>query len=169
MPNPVEQLERLRRAIEPVCAAHGVELVDARFINQSGLTLQVLIERTPHPDQIQPDQTSGVSLADCQSVSRDLLTVLDVEEDFGPRNYRLEVGSPGIERPLITRRDFERFAGREVRVRTSRPISGRRRMEGMLRGIDHGVDGDVIRLSVSGEELSVPLAEIAKANLVYRF
>jgi ribosome maturation factor RimP len=161
MLNQVEQLDHLRTVIAPVCQAHGLELVDTRFVNERGLTLQVLIER---PDQ--PDGHSGVSLEDCQAVSRDLLTVLDVEEGLMPRSaYRLEVGSPGIERPLITRRDFERFAGREVRVRMSRPISGRRRIEGMLQG----VDGDIIRLSVSGEELAVPLAEIAKANLVYRF
>lgn len=168
MLNQNEQLERLRRVIEPVCAAHGLELVDSRFISERGLTLQILIERPG-----QPDGLAGVSLADCQAVSRDLLTVLEVEEAAVPRNYRLEVGSPGIERPLITRRDFERFAGREVRLRTSRPIGGRRRLEGMLRGVDagrdYGVDGDVIRVSVSGEELAVPLAEIAKANLVYRF
>lgn len=168
MLNHNEQLERLRRAIAPVCAAHGLELVDTRFINQSGMTLQVLIERPGVPDG-NAGANSGVSLEDCQAVSRDLLTVLDVETEFGPRNYRLEVGSPGIERPLITSRDFERFAGREVRLRTSRAISGRRHIEGMLRGVDHGADGDVVRLSVSGEELAVPLSEIAKANLVFRF
>jgi ribosome maturation factor RimP len=77
----------------------------------------------------------------------------------------LEVGSPGVERPLVSRGDFERFAGQEVQVRMSRPVSGRRRVQGVLRG----VDGDAVKLSVSGEELAVPLAEIAKANLVYRF
>src|SRR4029079_1109622 len=99
----------------------GVELCDRRSIQERGLTLQVLIERPG-----QADGQSGVSLADCQAVSRDLLTVLDVEDDelIKRSAYRLEVGSPGIERPLITRRDFERFAGREIRVRTSRPISG---------------------------------------------
>jgi ribosome maturation factor RimP len=162
MLNDSQQLDRLRAVIGPVCQAHGLELVDTRFIQERGLTLQVLIERP-----LQSDGQSGVSLADCQAVSRDLLTVLDVEDDqlIKRSAYRLEVGSPGIERPLISRRDFERFAGREIRVRTSRPISGRRRIEGMLQG----VEGDIVKLSVSGEELAVPLAEIAKANLVYRF
>ena len=126
------------------------------------MVLQVLIER---PDQ--PAGHSGVSLDDCQAVTRDLLTVLDVEEDgIMPREaYRLEVGSPGLERPLFSRRDFERFSGREVQLRMSRPVAGRRRFQGVLRG----VDGDAVKLNVSGEDLSVPLAEIAKANLIYRF
>jgi ribosome maturation factor RimP len=155
------QLERLRELVAPVCRAHGLELVDARFVTDHGAVLRVLIER--------PDATtgqSGVSLADCQAVSRDLSTVLDVENEAVPRgSYRLEVGSPGLERPLFSRRDFERFAGREVDVRTNRPFDGRRRLQGVLRG----VEGEGIKLDVDGQELSVPLAEIAKANLVFRF
>jgi ribosome maturation factor RimP len=160
MLNVTEQLDKLRVAIEPVCLAHGLELVDARFTSEHGLVLQVLIERPG-----QPEGRSGVSLVDCQAVSRDLSTVLDVESDALPGSYRLEVSSPGVERPLVARRDFERFAGREVRVRTSHPVGGRKRLQGVLRGIE----GDVVKLSVSGEELVVPLADIAKANLVYRF
>jgi ribosome maturation factor RimP len=165
MLNHNEQLDRLRAVVGPVCEAHGLALVDTRFVHERGLTLQVLIERPG-----QPDGHSGVSLDDCQAVSRDLLVVLDVEDEQIPRgSYRLEVGSPGIERPLIERRDFERFAGREVRIRTSHPVSGRRRIEGLLQGVDQRADGVVVKLSVSGEELAVPLHEIAKANLVYRF
>jgi len=162
MLNDATQLEKLRATIAPVCAAHGLELVDARFTNERGMVLQVLIERPG-----QPVGHSGVSLTDCQAVSRDLVTVLDVEhEGIMPREaYRLEVGSPGIERPLISRGDFERFAGHEVRLSARRPVAGRRRFQGVLRG----VDGDAVKLSVSGEELAVPLAEVAKANLVYRF
>jgi len=161
MLNDEEQLNRLRVVIAPACQAHGLELVDARFITERGMLLQVLIERPG-----QPAGHSGVSLADCQAVSRDLLTVLEVEDvGLSRESYRLEVGSPGVERPLVSRRDFERFAGQEVRLRISHPISGRRRFQGLLRG----VDGDAVKLSVSGEELAVPLAEIAKANLVYRF
>jgi ribosome maturation factor RimP len=155
------QLERLRTIVGPVCKAHGLELVDARFTSEHGIVLQVLIER---PDQ--PPGHSGVSLADCQAVSRDLSTALDVEDATLPHGaYRLEVGSPGVERPLVCARDYERFAGREVRVRMARPVAGRRRLQGMLRGID----GGLVKLAVGEEELAVPLAEIAKANLVYRF
>ena len=162
MLNTPEQLEKLREIAVPVCAAHGLELVDARFVNEhGGLTLRVLIER---PDQ--PDGRSGVSLGDCQAVSRDLSTVLDVEaEQLVPGRYRLEVGSPGIERPLVSRRDFERFAGREVRMQTHRPVGGRRKLQGVLRGLS----GEDVRLHVGLDDISVPFAEIAKANLVVRF
>jgi ribosome maturation factor RimP len=161
MLNDTNQLERLRELVAPVCRAHGLELVDARFITDRGAVLRVLIER---PEEATGQ--SGVSLADCQAVSRDLSTLLDVEHDALPRgSYRLEVGSPGLDRPLFSRRDFERFTGREVDVRTNRPFDGRRRLQGVLRG----VEGDGIKLDLGGQELRVPLTEIAKANLVFRF
>ena len=161
MLNDPRQLEQLRALVAPVCLAHGLELVDARFTTDHGAVLRVLIERPGDAST-----GSGVSLADCQAVSRDLSAVLDVEGDAVPSgSYRLEVSSPGLERPLLSRRDFERFAGREVNMRTSRPIDGRRRLQGMLRG----VDGDGVKLDVGGQELRVPLTEIEKANLVFRF
>lgn len=161
MLNDTQQLEKLHALIAPVCQAHGLELVDARFVTDRGPVLRVMIERPG-----QAPGHSGVSLADCQAVSRDLSTVLDVEDGSLPRGaYRLEVGSPGVERPLFSRRDYERFAGREVHVRTNRPFDGRKRLQGMLRG----VTGDDIKLDVGGQELTVPLSEIAKANLVFRF
>jgi ribosome maturation factor RimP len=161
MLNDTNQLERLRELVAPVCLAHGLELVDVRFVTDRGAVLRVLIER---PDQATGQ--SGVSLADCQAVSRDLSTLLDVEHEALPRgSYRLEVGSPGLDRPLFSRRDFERFAGREVDVRTNRPFAGRRRLQGVLRG----VEGEGIKLDVSGEELTVPLTDVEKANLVFRF
>ena len=93
MLNTQTQLEKLREIALPVCQAHGLDLVDARFVTENGgLTLRVMIER---PDQ--PEGRAGVSLGDCQTVSRDLSTVLDVEgEGLTPGRYRLEVGSPGI-------------------------------------------------------------------------
>ncbi len=156
-----EQHRKLSAIIEPICSAHGLALVEVSFTGQHGRVLQVLIER---PDQ--SDGRSGVSLEDCQAVSRDLSTTLDVEgEALLPGAYRLEVSSPGLDRPLVARRDYERFAGREVHLRTSHPVGGRRRLQGVLRGIE----GDIVKLNVSGEELGVPLADIAKANLIYRF
>jgi ribosome maturation factor RimP len=162
MLNTPQQLETLRQIAEPVCQAHGLSLVDVRFANEhGGLTLRVLIERLD-----QPEGRAGVSLGDCQSVSRDLSTVLDVEaETLVPGRYRLEVGSPGIERPLVSRGDFERFAGREVRVQSQRPLSGRRRFQGTLRGLA----GEAARLEVDAELIDIPLADITKAHLVFRF
>jgi ribosome maturation factor RimP len=161
-----QQLQKLRTVIEPICRAHGVALVDARMTTERGAVLRVLIERVAAGSD-SSDTQSGVSLADCQNVSRDLSTVLDVEEGVAPTgNYRLEVSSPGVERPLITPQDFTRFAGREVRVQAIRPISGRRRFQGVLQGLaaEHAV-----RVQAEGETFDIPLADITKANLVYRF
>jgi len=165
-----QQLQKLRTVIEPICVAHGVALVDARMTTERGAVLRVLIERVPvstTQGSDSSDTQSGVSLADCQNVSRDLSTVLDVAEGVAPTgNYRLEVSSPGVERPLITPQDFTRFAGREVRVQAIRPISGRRRFQGVLQGLaaEHAV-----RVQAEGETFDIPLADITKANLVYRF
>jgi ribosome maturation factor RimP len=160
--NSSEHLAKLRRVAEPVCAAHGVSLVDARFGSENGFVLKVLIER-PDADL---KRGAGVSLDDCQSVSRDLSTALDVAEGLTPEGaYRLEVGSPGLDRPLFSLSDFVRFAGEKVRVQTHHPVSGRRRFSGTLLG----AAGNEISLDQDGQVLTIPHSEIAKANLVYRF
>jgi ribosome maturation factor RimP len=160
--NGSEHLADLRRVVEPVCAAHGLALVDARFTTEHGFVLKVLIER-PGSDL---KAGAGVTLDDCQAVSRDLSTALDVAEDVTPEGaYRLEVGSPGLDRPLFSLADFARFAGEKVRLQTHHPVAGRRRFSGTLLG----VDGDQIKLDQDGQLVTVHHAEIAKANLVYRF
>lgn len=160
--NGSEHLAELRRVAEPVCAAHGVMLVDARFTTEHGFVLKVLIERPGSNAKT----GAGVSLDDCQAVSRDLSTALDVAEDIAPEGaYRLEVGSPGLDRPLFSLADFARFAGEKVRLQTHTPVAGRRRFSGTL----IGVEGDGVKLDQDGQVLTVQHSEIAKANLVYRF
>jgi ribosome maturation factor RimP len=160
--NSSEHLAALRAVAEPVCAAHGVALVDARFATEHGFVLKVLIER-PSADL---KRGAMVSLDDCQAVSRDLSTALDVAEGVAPEGaYRLEVGSPGLDRPLFSLSDFARFAGEKVRLQTHRPVGGRRRFSGTLLG----VEGEDIKLEQDGQVLAVQHAEVAKANLIYRF
>ncbi|MDH5673907.1 MAG: ribosome maturation factor RimP [Myxococcales bacterium] len=168
--------EALRAIVEPVCAAHGLSLVDARFVTDHGAVLRVLIERP------EAGSGSGVTLEDCQSVSRDLSVALDVEDAPTPgSSYRLEVSSPGLERPLLRRADYERFAGREVKIKTFKPHHGRRTFTGILLGLrgqdpqtpgnaqTHTEASEQIGVRMDGEELAIPLADIAKANLVFRF
>lgn len=160
--NDSSRLAQLRQVVEPICAAHGLSLVDARFTNEHGFVLKVLIERPG------ADAKSGaqVSLDDCQRVSRDLSTALDVAEGVAPQGaYRLEVGSPGLDRPLFSLADFQRFAGEDVRITTFKPVDGRRRFSGKLTG----VDGQQVLLEQDGQLVKLQHAEIAKANLVYRF
>lgn len=160
--NDSSRLSQLRQVVEPICAAHGLALVDARFTNEHGFVLKVLIERPG------ADAKSGaqVSLDDCQRVSRDVSTALDVAEGVAPQAaYRLEVGSPGLDRPLFTLADFQRFAGENIRVTMHTPVAGRRRFSGKLIGIE---DQQVV-LEQDGQLIKLQHAEIAKANLVYRF
>jgi ribosome maturation factor RimP len=92
--------------------------------------------------------------------------MLDVHEDVLPSGaYRLEVSSPGLERPLVKLADFERFSGREIKLRTKTAIEGRRRFRGRLLGV---VDR-AVELDQDGIVLLIPHDEIAHANLVYRF
>jgi ribosome maturation factor RimP len=161
-PNENRRLAQLRQVIEPICAGHGLSLVDARFANEHGFVLKVLIER-PGSDAKTGAQ---VSLDDCQRVSRDLSTALDVAEGVTPQGaYRLEVGSPGLDRPLFSLADFSRFAGETVRVQTHAMVAGRRRFTGKLLGVEDAL----VKLEQDGQLVTIPHHEIAKANLVYRF
>jgi ribosome maturation factor RimP len=153
----------LEPLIDPICRAHGVELVEVRCLREpAGMLVRIIIDR----DVPGLEVGSGVSLEDCTGVSRDVSTTLDVHDDLLPAGgYRLEVGSPGLERPLVKLADFERFSGREVKVRTDTPIERQRRFRGkLLRVVDESIE-----LDQDGKILLIPHADIAQANLVYRF
>lgn len=140
-----------------------MELVDVRYLREpKGAVIRVIIDRNLPGVEV----GSGVSLEDCTGVSRDLSAALDVHDDLLPSgHYRLEVSSPGLERPLVKLKDFERFSGREVKVRTQTPIERQRRFRGkLLRVVDQSIEIDQ-----DGKILLIPHADIAQANLVYRF
>ena len=137
--------------VEPVVTSLGYELVGTEFLTQgrSGL-LRVYI-----------DTEDGITLDDCQRVSHQLSGVLDVE-DVIRGQYTLEVSSPGLDRPLFTKEQFERYIGSEVNIRLSIAQQGRKKFKGILRGSD---DTNVF-LNVDEEEISLPFNAIEKANLV---
>ncbi|HEX5726122.1 MAG TPA: ribosome maturation factor RimP [Longimicrobiaceae bacterium] len=153
----------LERELERRVEALGFELVT---LEQAGSRarpiLRVYLDR---PDSV-PGRP-GVSLEDCTAVSRALEPWLDAREDLSER-YVLEVSSPGVERPLVRPRDWERFAGQEVALRGKEPLAGRaKRLEGVLLG-PRGEGRVALRLA-DGEEVEVPLAQVERANLVYRW
>jgi len=112
----------------------------------------------------------GVTLEDCARVTRELETYLDQLPELGER-YVLEVSSPGVERPLVRRRDFERFAGREVALRGKSVLAGKaRRLEGELLGIVDADGAELIRIRLkNGDVVDVPRQEVVRAHLVYRW
>jgi ribosome maturation factor RimP len=154
----------LENVIAPVCQAQGVELVCVHFgAEQGGPVLRVMIEL---PDAATLPKEVGVTLDDCTRVSRALSPVLDEDDTLIEGAYRLEVSSAGIERPLVKAHDFERYAGRQVHVSTRKPVDARKNFTGLLLGLS----GDAVSLRLEQErELSIPLRDIAKAHLVYRF
>lgn len=127
-----------------------LELVEVEYVKEpSGWILRVYI-----------DKPGGVDLEDCRQVSEALDQKLD-EEDPIPGPYFLEVSSPGLERPLKKRSDYERFAGRLVQIRTFSALHGRKRFEGVLGGLN----GENVVLEWGGETIEIPLELISKANL----
>jgi ribosome maturation factor RimP len=164
MPKLLLDAAQLEALVVPVCQAQGVDLVQVRHLREpEGTVLRVFIE-LPGAETAAPGV--GVTLEDCRRVSRALSEVLDADELLIPGQYRLEVSSPGIERPLVKPVDFERYAGREVQVSTKTPVEGRKNFSGTLGGLR----GDQVLLRDSkGEDLALPLDEVAKAHLVFRF
>ena len=155
-------LERIRELAAGVAAAYGLDLFDVSYGREGGtFVLRVVLDR-PGPSATAED---SVSLEHCQKVSEELSAVLDVE-DVVPDEYTLEVSSPGLDRPLRTRADFERFVGRFAKVVTSEPIAKQTAFAGHLRGVD---GDDVLFEAQGGKRHRLPLALIRRARLEVEF
>lgn len=145
------ELDRIREAAERAARAAGVEVVDVEWKVGKQRFLRVYI-----------DKPGGVSHRDCEAVSNQLGTLLDVEDLVpGPR-YILEISSPGLDRKLNKPEEFARFAGRLARISTREPVEGERFFEGRLAGCS----GACVKIEVKGRVIELPLAGIRKANLV---
>ena len=147
---------RVAHIVEPVLADLGYRLVRVRVSGLSGCTVQIMAER--------PDGTMPIE--DCEAASRALSPVLDVADPLD-RSYRLEISSPGIDRPLVRRSDFECHIGQEIKLEMAVAVDGRRRFRGLLAG----VDGHSARLHIevaAGErrEVSLPIEQMLEAKLV---
>ncbi len=142
----------VRRIGQPLAAGMGLQLAGVE-IGQEGhrVILWVYI-----------DSPDGVTIDDCARLSPELSAALDVDDPM-PGAYELRVSSPGVDRPLMTDVDFERFAGREAFIQLAAPIEGRRRYTGELLG----VDGDTVQIRCSDGAHAVPLSSIQKARLRY--
>ncbi|MGE5534538.1 MAG: ribosome maturation factor RimP [Acidobacteriota bacterium] len=148
---------RVAAIAEPVLRELGYRLVRVKISALQGCTVQIMAER--------PDGSMAVE--DCEAVSRALSPVLDVADPID-RAYRLEISSPGIDRPLVRRSDFDRYSGNAVKIETLIPISGRRRFNGTLLGTQ-GEAARIRREDVSpGEEVEVviPIEDMSEARLI---
>jgi len=144
----------LHALIEPVATAMGFELWGIDHLSQGKHSRLV----------IYIDHEDGISVDDCADVSRQVSAVLDVEDPL-PGEYRLEVSSPGMDRPLFTLDQFARYAGNVVAVKLRLPFDGRRKFQGLLAG----VEGDEVLLQIDGEEYCFPIEGIDQARVVPQF
>ncbi len=145
--------ERIERLVAPVVTAGGFELVRVKVTGAEMKTLQIMAER--------PDHT--MSAEDCASLSRALSPVLEAADPI-PGAYRLEVSSPGIDRPLTRLKDYRDWQGYEARLELDRMIEGRKKFKGVLAG----VDGENVGLDIEGEEETalIPFSWIVAGRLV---
>lgn len=144
-------VDTVKKVGDPLCESEGLELVHAECAQGDG-------------DQIvrlYVDKPGGVTLDDCINISRQMGDLLDVNLP-GDTPYRLEVSSPGTDRPLSRRRDFERFAGKTVKIKVDKPVDGQRNFKGVLKGFFE----ESVEITAGDKTIAIPFHTIAKARLV---
>jgi ribosome maturation factor RimP len=158
----MEPLERIRAIAERVARSHGLEIWDIVSRRETtGQVVRVFIDR-PGPAAT-PEES--VSIEDCEQVSRELGTILDVEDPL-PFAYTLEVSSPGLDRPLRGEADYRRFAGRLAKIVVSQAVDNQTAFEGRLRGIE---DRAVLLEGPRGRMHRLPLPLITRGHLAVEF
>jgi len=151
-----EIVDNIHQLLDPILGSLGLTLWELSFQRQGpSWLLRIYIDR----------ENGGVTLADCESVSRDLSAALDVE-DIISQAYTLEVSSPGLDRTLTKPEHFERFAGNTIKIKTYKPIDGQKVFRGKLLG--RGENSVRIEQDKGGP-LEIPLIDIAKASLEVDF
>ena len=143
-------LLKLSLLIEPVATSQNLELVDIEWRRESvGWVLRLYI-----------DKEGGIGVDACAQLSREISLLLDVE-DMIEQAYTLEVSSPGINRPIKKAKDFERFVGKKVKIKTLNPIENRKNFKGILKKFEKGL----ITVSIDNSEVTISLEEVEKARL----
>jgi ribosome maturation factor RimP len=147
-------VSRVKEIAERVGASEGIEIVDVELVG--GGRNRVL--------RIYIDKPAGISHADCEVISQQVGTILDVEDVVPGASYTLEVSSPGLERKLTRPRDFERFVGKKAKVLLREPVENQRRWEGTL--VEYN-EGTVTLEPAPGKRIHFDLQQIARANLKF--
>jgi ribosome maturation factor RimP len=158
----MQPLEQIRAIAERVARSHGLEIWDIVTRRETtGQIVRVFIDR-PGPAATAEE---SVSIEDCEQVSREIGTILDVEDPL-PFTYTLEVSSPGLDRPLRGEQDYRRFAGRLAKIVVSEAVDNQKAFEGRLRGIE---DRTVLLEGPKGRMHRLPLQLITRARLEVEF
>ena len=145
-------LQDLTDLFEPVIKSMGYELVGVEFLGSTHHgTLRVYI-----------DHENGIGVEDCATISHQISGILDVEEPI-QQAYDLEVSSPGINRPLFRAKDYEQFIGHSAKIKMVVALDGRKNFKGLLQGVTGSA---TVQILVDNEAYELPIADIAKANLV---
>jgi ribosome maturation factor RimP len=151
-----EIVTRISDIAQRVGGSESIEIVDVQLLGAGrGRVLRIFIDRP-----------QGVSHADCEFISHQVGTILDVEDVIPGDSYTLEVSSPGLERRLIKATDFERFVGRKAKVVLREPVENQRTWEGKLAGFS---DGIVALEPSAGKLVHFPFAQVQKANLKFEW
>ncbi len=145
-------IKKIERAITPTIESMGFELVRVLLIGSGKPTLQIMAER--------PD--GGITIDECGKLSQAVSVVLDVENVLEDASYYLEVGSPGIDRPLTRLKDFDRYAGQEARMEIEPALDGRKRFRGCLKG----TKGNSVLIATEEGEKEIPFSSIERAKLI---
>ncbi len=152
---PADTLEDIKKVIEPIVFAEGMELVDVEY--QQGKkrgVLRIYVDR----------EDGGITLKDCTEISKEVGEILEVKELIS-NSYLLEVSSPGLNRKLRKEEDFIKHKGKLVKIKTFEPVNSQKKFEGRLLLYEKGN----IIISVEGKEVCLPFRNIAKANIKYEF
>lgn len=147
---------RVAELVEPALSGRGFRLVRVAVSGREGKTVQIMAER--------PDGT--MTIEDCEAISKEISPLLDVHDPIAGA-YRLEVSSPGIDRPLVRPSDFEDWSGHEAKIEVKEPIDGRKRFRGTLEGFEDGEARIEVELGEAGKAvIGIPMRLIAEARLV---
>lgn len=145
----------IEELVLPITNEHNIEIVDVEYVKEAGeYYLRIFI-----------DKDGGVSLNDCEVITRAINPILD-EKDPIKENYFLEVSSPGLDRPLKKEKDFIRYAGRDVEVKLYKPINGLKHFEAQLVEL---VDNKIVKLIIDNEEMEFDKKDIALIRLAIKF
>lgn len=148
----MDPIRRIEQMIEPTLTDLGFDLVRVRLSGGQRQTLQIMAER---------GDGSGMNVDDCAEISHTVSAILDVEDPIGGA-YTLEVSSPGIDRPLVRPRDYERYAGFEAKIEMQTAVDGKRRFRGRIAGLSDAS----VRLTTKDGDIELPLGQIQQAKLV---